>query len=200
MFGATQRRGKAVAKQAKLHSIAAVTRGRRFEGSFDLSGVSYTFHYQPTKAALTGRRLELTGNLTVVDGRASNRAPSHNLPNVRATLISAQGGIGTAPPRKKLPPDISAPKPDLPIVESTGALSFCGVLYFKLAPLEGRALGVPADMRGLQLNVRLAPRNDAERELQSVFSSIVDSLYGKELDRDAASAATGELNKLIATG
>jgi len=108
-----------------------------------------------------------------------------------------QSGIGTAPPRKKLPADISTARSDLTIVESTGPLSFSGVLYFKLAPLDGRALGVPADMRQVQLNVRLAPVNDTERGLQGAFSSIVDALYGKQVDGDAATDAVSELNRLL---
>jgi hypothetical protein len=85
----------------------------------------------------------------------------------------------------------------LPVVESTGPLSFCGVLYFKLAPLDVRALGVPADMRQLQLNVRLAPVSDVERGFQGAVSSVVDALYGKEVDGSAAEAAVSELNKLL---
>jgi hypothetical protein len=198
MFGTAQRRAKAGVKAAKLHSIAAVMRGRKFEGSFDSGGVGYRFSYQPVKATITGRKLELIGNLTVNAGGANGRVPSRNLQNVKATLISTQGGIGAAPPRKKLPPDPATPRADLPVVESTGSLSFCGVLYFKLAPLESRALGVPGDMSRLQLNVRLAPRNEAERALQGAYSSIVDALYGKQADASEAAVAAGELNKLLA--
>ena len=57
---------------------------------------------------------------------------------------------------------------------------------------------MPADMRQLQLNVRLAPVNDAERGLQAAFSSIVDALYGKQIDGNAAEVAVSELNKLLA--
>jgi hypothetical protein len=52
-------------------------------------------------------------------------------------------------------------------------------------------------MRQLQLNVRLAPVNDVERGLQGAFSSVVDALYGKEVDGNAAEAAVIELNKLL---
>ncbi len=199
MFGRAQKRAKlgAVAKPAKLHSIAAKMRERSFAGRFDVAGVSYSFTYSPAKAAVEGVKLQLTGNLTVIDGRPNARVPPRDLRNVRATLVATQGGIGTAPPRKKLPADITTPRADLPVVESTGSLSFCGVLYFKFAPLEGRALGVPADMRQLQLNVRLAPVNEVERGLQGAFSSIVDALYGKQVDGSSAEAAVSELNKLL---
>ncbi|MFY9610649.1 MAG: hypothetical protein WAU45_18815 [Blastocatellia bacterium] len=202
MFGIEQKRAmtRAAAKAAKLHSIAAVMRGRSFAGNFEAGGVPYGFTYDPRKSSLIGRRLRLNGGLTVVDGRPDARVPPHSLNNVRATLVSAQGGIGTAPPRKKMPADLSPVRPDLPVVESTGALSFCGVLYFKLSPLDGRALGVPAVMGPLQLNVRLAPANDAERNLQGVFSSIVDALFGKQMDIATASAHIRDLNKILASG
>jgi hypothetical protein len=200
MFGSGQKRAtaKAGAKAATLHSIAAMMRERSFAGRFDVAGVSYSFTYSPAKATLAGGKLQLIGGLSVVDRRPNVRVSAHDLRDVRATLVAAQGGIGTAPPRKKLPADVSPARPDLPVVESTGPLSFCGVLYFKLAPLDGRVLGVPADMRQLQLNVRLAPVNDAGRGLQGAFSSIVDALYGTQVDGNAAEAAVSELNKLLA--
>lgn len=197
MFGRAQRQKSKsqVRGSAKLHSIAAMLRGRSFSGRFDVGGVSHSFTYAPARAAIAGGKLQVTGNLSVINPKASTSR--HDVRNVRATLIASQGGIGAAPPRRKLPAEISTPRPDLPIVESTGSLSFCGVLYFKLAPLNGRALGVPADMRQVQLNVRLAPVSDDERGLQAAFSSILDALYGKPVDAPAADVALGELNKLL---
>ncbi len=185
-------------KPATLHSIAAMLRDRTFEGKFDIAGVSYSFTYSPAKAAMTLDKLQLTGGLSVRTGQPSARVSPRTLGDVEATLIAAQGGIGTAPPRKTLPADTSTARPDLPVVESTGSLSFSGVLYFKLKPLDGRALGVPADMKQLQMNVRLAPLNDSERALQAAFSSIVDALYGKQVDATAGEVAVGELNKALA--
>jgi len=198
MFGPAEKQIKTgmVGKAAKLHSIAAMMRDRSFAGRFDVAGVPYRLTYSPAAAALAGGKLQLTGGLSVAGERVSVRP--RDLRDVRATLVATQGGIGTAPPRKKLPSDIYPASSDMPLVESTGALSFCGVLYFKLAPLDGRALGVPADMRQIQLNVRLAPVNDLERGLQGAFSSIVDALYGQQVDGDSATAAVGELNKLLA--
>ena len=198
MFGPAQKRAKpgVSAKPATLHSIAAMMRERRFAGRFDVAGVSYSFTYSPGKAAVVRGKLQLSGSFSVVDRRPNVRTSRHDMP-VQATLVAAQGGIGTAPPRKNLPAEISTARPDLPVVESTGSLSFCGVLYFTLAPLDARTLGVPADMRQLQLNVRLAPVNDAERGLQGAFSSIVDALYGEQVDGNVAEVAVGELNKLL---
>ena len=198
MFGSGQRQASAktgARTGAKVHTIAAMLRGRGFTGKFEVGRVSYSFTYSPKNAAVADGKLQLLGSLTVV--RPNARTP-HSVSDVRATLLAAQGGIGTAPPRQKLPAEISTVRPDLPIVESTGPLSFSGVLYFKLSPLDGRALGVPADMRQLQLNVRLAPLSESERNMQGVFSSIVDALYGNQTDRSLADASTVELNKLIA--
>jgi hypothetical protein len=175
-------------------------RGRGFAGAFDIAGVSYSFTFSPATAAVVGRRLQLNGVLTVIDGRANGRVSPHSLSNVRATLIATQGGIGAAPTRTNLPVDISTARPDLPAVESTGALSFCGVLYLKLSPIEGRALGVPADMNPLQLNVRLAPVNDAERTIQGIYSSIVDALFAKQANTEAAAEHVSQLNKLLTPG
>jgi len=200
MFGIVQKRAKAKTQAAKLHSIAAKMRGRSFQGNFDIAGINYSFTYFPARAAVAGRKLELSGVFTVIDGRPNARVAPHSLNNVRAVLVSAQGGIGAAPTRTNLPADISTARPDLPVVESTGALSFCGALYFKLSSLDGRSLGVPADINPLQLNVRLAPTDDAERNLQGVYSSIVDALYGKDADNRAAAAHVNLLNKLLSAG
>jgi hypothetical protein len=202
MFGRAQKRARtrAGAKAAKLHSIAAKMRGRSFEGSFDIGGINYSFTYSPARAAVAGRKLDLSGVFTVIDGRPNARVPPHSVNNVRAVLISAQGGIGAAPTRTNLPVDISTARPDLPVVESTGSLSFCGALYFKLSSIDGSSLGVPADLSPLQLNVRLAPTGDAERNLQGVYSSIVDALYGKDADNRAAAAHVSLLNKLLTAG
>lgn len=201
MFGRAQKQGKpgARSKAAPLHSIAAMMHGRTFAGYFNLGGDqfnNYHLTYSPAKAAVAGGKLDLIGGLYLAGAGSNFRNRPHELRDVRATLAAAQGGIGTAPPRKRLPADIYPAGLELPIIESTGALSFCGVLYFKLA-LDGPALGVPADMRQLQLNVRLAPVSDVERGLQGAFSSIVDALYAKQVDRDAAEAAVGELNTLL---
>lgn len=69
-------------------------------------------------------------------------------------------------------------------------------MYIHFERLAGSALGVPADMSRVQLNVRFAPVNDAERVMQGAYSSIVYALSGKQTD--AIAAALGELNSLLA--
>src|SRR6185295_2196954 len=79
-------------------------------------------------------------------------------------------------PETDLQPGLRAfdsPKPDAlgrPVVESTDALSFVGVLYFHLSPLDGEALGLPLDVSKVQLGGRLAPVDDRARDLQFLFS------------------------------
>jgi hypothetical protein len=201
MFEQAQKRSqrKPAAKTNRLHSIAGMLRDRSFEGNFDVDGVNYSFRYAPDKAAVISDKLELSGNMTVKDGRPNPRVSPHEIRNMRATLLATQGGIGTAPPRKTLPAEISEPRPELPIVESTGSLSFCGVLYLKLQPVQGSSLGVPADMTRVQMNIRLAPVSDVERGLQAAFSWVADALYGKKVDRAAAESAISDLNRFLTT-
>jgi|SRR5215471_5842244 len=183
------------AKATGLHSIAGMLRGRKIEGGFETSGNKYSFTYSPKRALLTGNQLLLDGRFEVTS--PTIRTP-RSIDNVKATLLAIQGGIGNPPQREKLPSDISTKHPDLPIVESTGSISFSGVLYFKLSLLDGRGLGITADMRQLQLNVRLAPVSDTERALQADFSSIADALYGKQTDPKWAESALNDLNKHLA--
>jgi len=194
MFEPQQGRARngAASRQTKVHSIPAMLRDRGFAGRFEVSGVTYKFRYAPAKASLSDGKLMLEGKFSI--GGATKARAS----DVKATLLAAQGGIGTAPPRQKLPPEITVAKPDLPIVESTGSLSFAGVMYFKLSAVNARLLGIPADMTQVQLNVRMAPINEVERSVQAAFSSVVDSTYGKEVDRSGSEAAVRELNTLLA--
>ena len=182
----------------KLHSVGALLKGREFVGSFEVGGSAYNFTYAPSKAALVGRRLQLTGSLTVIDARQSTRPQPHSQKDVRATLVGIQGGIGSAPPRKKPPAEVYPALAGVPPVESTGSLSFAGVLYFHFEPLVGSAIGLKADVSRLQLNARLYPVDDKERALQAAYSQASDALLGKQIDQPAADEAVSELNKLLA--
>ena len=208
---------------ARVYSIAALVKGNNFAGSFDAAGASYRFNYTQTKAVLAGRRLLLEGRLTVTDAQGHARTRER----VRALLASTQGGIGTAPIRaqvlvggvqsstaatsgqqqqiagegarsgQKPSEPATPPKVVVPEIDSTGPLSFCGAMYFQMEPLEGRALGVQADLSRVQMNVRIAPGDEKSRALQGVYSAIADALYGKEADKRLAAIAVGELNKII---
>jgi hypothetical protein len=219
--GATGRAGLTGGR--RLHSIGGVLRQRDFAGSFSVAGASYKFVYIPSKAELSGQQLQLRGRLEITDPRGATRTRD----NVIARLVSAQGGIGAAPIRRQVlvggvsastasssgqqqqvagagtrrPEAADTAKAEiLPEVESTGALSFCGAMFFLLDPLSGSGLGVNADLGRLQLNVRLAPVDDKARALQGAYSSAVDVLYGNEADARQAAEVIGELNKLLGAG
>jgi hypothetical protein len=177
----------------RLHSMPAVLRGKYFKGSFEVGGATYEFTYAPAKASVVGRRLQLQGRLTVNDARGQTRARDQ----VRATIVGAQGGIGVGPRRPGNQTSSATASSVLPEVESTGPTSFCGVIYIHFEPLAAGALGVTGDLSRVQLNARFAPINDAERALQGVYSSVIDALYGKQVDQSAAAVAIGELNKLL---
>jgi hypothetical protein len=185
---------KLPSRSARIASIAAISRGRQFEGSFSVADKNYDFSYAPASGSIVGRRFQLVGRLSVKDSRGQ----THSRDRVRATLVGTQGGIGTAPTRPGNPTSSATASSDLPDVESTGATSFCGVMYMHFEPLVGSALGVPADMGRLQLNARFAPVDDTERTLQVIYSSIVTALLGKQPNASAAGSAITELNAILA--
>ena len=184
---------KLPSRGTRVHSVPAMLQGRQFRGSFEIGGSSYELVYAPASASVVGRRLQLQGRLTVKDSRGEIRTRER----VRATLVGTQGGIGTAPPRRSEPTSVVTATPQPPEVESTGATSFCGVMYIHFEPLGGSALGVAADLSRVQLNARLAPVNDSERALQGAYSWIIAALYGQKADASAAAAEIIELNKLL---
>jgi hypothetical protein len=83
------------------------------------------------------------------------------------------------------------------VVESTGTLSFAGVLYFSLSSLDGPNLGVPLDLSKVQLNLRLAPTDDLARDLQNIFSNVTEALYEDPIDERAATEQIQELNRIF---
>ena len=206
LFGKADKKQKRTRSGLKLHSMAALLKERRFDGSFEVAGSRYQFTYAPAKAQVAGERLLLRGRLTITNSRGQVRTRE----NVGALLASTQGGVGTAPVRSQaliggvVPSQPAVPTPQqpsdskpLPAVESTGPLSFCGVMYFQLEPLDGRALGVAADLSRVQLNVRLAPTDNTGRALHGIYSAIVEALYVKSVDRRLATDAVAELNKAL---
>lgn len=210
-----------------LYSISAVLKQRDFVGSFEVAGAGYRFVYVPSEAGLSDQKLQLRGRLEITgprDRKSARDAVRALLVSAQGGVgvapITRQvmvGGVGAstastsgqqqqiagekpaAEPKKTDAADSPKLRP-LPEVESTGPLSFCGAMYFHLEPLNGRSLGVAADLTRLQLNVRLVPVDERGRELQGLYSSMVDALYGKRADARTASAVLAELNKLLVAG
>ena len=215
------RRGK-TSRPRRVHSIAGVMKGRGFAGRFEAAGSQYQFTYEPVKAEVTGAKLHLRGRLAVTDRRSRTRS----LNGVGAMLVAAQGGIGAAPPRPLSAPSIAAKaatgaaQPELEArasnsdvtaagaaavrgqtsvldVDGTGALSFCGAMYFRLDAISGPSLGVAASLDRVQLNLRLLSTNDRERILHGVYGALVDSLLRDKIELQAASDLVSQLNKLL---
>jgi hypothetical protein len=171
---------------AKLYSIFALQRGKGFTGEFETSKGKYQFTYAPQSARLEQGKLQLTGSFNI---------GARKIDNVKATLVSAQSGLGVVPPQiATRAPD---PVPGLPITEFTGLLGFAGALYFHLSPIKASALGLSIDMSKVQLNGRLYPTSEVERELQVLFSDVVTSTYGSQADNNAAVTHVEAINRIL---
>jgi len=212
-----------ITSQSKLYSIHGLLNGRVVEGKFEVRDQPYGFSFAPATAAVADHKLVLTGRLTLESPQSVTRFAD----GVAARLVAVQGGVGSSQPRRQFTAQTSqtatsdqkleqekGPETDLqpglhpfenprldesgrPTVDATGPLSFTGVLYFSLSPLDGSALGVRLDLSKLQLNLRLAPTDDLARDLHSIFSDVADSLYGEPRDERTATAQVRELNRML---
>ncbi len=194
-----------VGGQLKLHTIHALLRGRIFVGQFQTNGDNYDFSFAPIKASIIQQKCVLTGPFSVKPPKESLRVTNQIEARLIATQggvgvspVRRQLLTGTAQtaqiatpeqkleqekgPETELQPGLHAfdsPKRDeqgRPVVESTDALSFVGVLFFHLSPLDGKALAIPLDTSKVQMNGRLAPIDDRARDLQFLFSDLVMAL------------------------
>ncbi len=207
----------------KLHTIHALLRRRVFEGGVEAHGTTYSFSFAPTDAEIVDGRLVLTGRvgvsaaqqpLRLVDGVKARLAATQG--GVGVSPVRRQLLTGTAQtaqtataeqeleqekgPETELQPGLHAfesPRPDKlgrPNVESTGTLGFVGVLYLQLEPLDEKALGLPLDLSRVQLGGRLAPIDYVARDLQLLFSDLVNALHGETPDAKAVAGYLKELN------
>ena len=205
----------------KVHTLHGLIHGRVFDGQIEASAKTYQFSYAPATASIVEHHLVLSGRFSVSAPPRGTRF----VDSVEARLVATQGGVGASPPRRpartqtaptpdqkleqdqgpetELQPGLHAfasPKYDesgKPIVDSTGPLSFVGVLYFVLSPLDSRALEVPLDLSRVQLGGRLAPTDDLGRELQVAFSDLVAALHGERPDEQAANEMVAKLNRIF---
>jgi hypothetical protein len=221
--GKAREDGKAAS--ARVYSIAGLLEGRVFRGSFDAGGAGYQFVYAPVRAVVDRGSFHLDGRLSVKDSSGRERARD----NVRARLAGTQGGIGTAPVRSQVlvggvttstastsnqqqqiagerrsepaknEPAVTPAARSLPETDSTGPLSFCGVIYFHLDAIDGASLGVAADLSRVQLNARLAPTDEKGRTLHALYSWLVEALK-ENADRRVIESVTAELNRMLAAG
>jgi len=212
--------------QRQLHSIHGLLRGRVVDGQFEVRGQPYRFSFVPATAALADAKLVLNGRLTVHSPQGSMRFVDSvearlvaiqggvGVSPVRRQLLTGTAQTSqTATSDQKMDQE-KGPETDLqpglhafesprldelgrPMVESTGRLSFVGVLYFNLSALDGPTLGVPLDLSKVQLNLRLATTDDLARELQNLFSNVTDAIYGDPIDERAAGESVQELNRIF---
>ncbi len=170
----------------KLYSIFALQRDKAFRGEFETANGNNKFTFAPSSAKLTNNKLELRGTFSV---------GARKVANVTATLSASQGGIGAVPGIIAARPVASTP--GLPPTEATGAWAYVGALYFHLSPINATALGLTIDMSKVQLNGRLFPINEVERELQVLFSDIVATAYKQDADASAAAPHVAALNRIL---
>lgn len=170
----------------KLYSIFALQRDRAFTGEFETARGTYQFTFAPTSAKLANNKLQLSGTFSV---------GARKVANVTATLAASQGGIGAVPGLIAARP--VAATPGLPPTEATGSWAYVGALYFHLSPISANAVGLTVDMSKVQLNGRLFPLNEVERELQVLFSDIVAAAYKKDADVSAAAPHVEALNRIL---
>jgi hypothetical protein len=211
--------------QRKLHTIHALLRGRIFVGQFQAKGETYDFSFVPAEASIAQQKCVLRGRFSVKPPKQSLRFTDQveavlvaTQGAVGASPVRRQLLTGTAQtaeiatpeqkleqekgPETELQPGLHAfdpPKRDSlgrPTVESTDALSFVGVLYFHLSPLDGEALGIPLDVSKVQLGGRLAPTDNRTRDLQFLFSDLVMALSDNS-DSEATNSCLAGINSIL---
>jgi hypothetical protein len=182
----------------KIHSIHVLPNGAGFAGKIEAGGSSHQFSFTPKTAASLNGKLVLTG--VVKAQLAGGRQRVTN--DVTATLLATQGSITGAPPMPRqfsesLKPPAPIPSGPLPFTDSTGHLGSVAVMYLKLSPLDGRALGVPADLSEVQLNARLYVTSEIERDLHWLYSALVEATQGEHKNERLAADYLDAINRIF---
>ncbi|MGH9836288.1 MAG: hypothetical protein ACRD9Y_24965 [Blastocatellia bacterium] len=181
----------------KLHSIHVLPQGREFTGKIEAGRGSYQFTFTPKTAASVNGRLVLTGSVKVKTPAGRQSVAD----GVTATLLATQGSItAPSPMPRDLAPSLKPPQPAIsesPITDWTGHLGSVAVMYLKLSPLDGRALGAPVDLSSLQLNARMFPASEIERDLHWLYSALVEAMGGESRDERRASGYLVEINRIL---
>ena len=213
-------------EQRKLHTIHALLRGRIFVGQFQANGDTYDFSFVPAEASIANQKFVLSGRFAVKPPKQSLRFTDQvearlvatqggvGVSPVRRQLLTGTAQTAQiATPEQKLEQE-KGPETELqpglhsfdsptrdaqgrPTVESTDALSFVGVLYFHLSPLDGEVLGIPLDVSKVQLGGRLAPTDDRTRDLQLLFSELVMALENEHADNETANDCLISINRIL---
>jgi hypothetical protein len=160
--------------------------------------LSHQFSFTPKTAATSNGKLVLTG--VVKTQLASGRQRVAN--DVTATLLATQGSITSPPPMPRqfsesLKPPLPTPSGSLPLTDSTGHLGSVAVMYLRLSPLDGSALGVPADLSAVQLNARLFATSEIERDLHWLYSALVEATQGENKNERLAADYLDAINRIL---
>ena len=212
--------------QTKLHTMHAILRGRVFDGQFEVRGKVYGFSFLPKSATLVEGKLVLSGRMSFsiptlgsqfVEGVRATLVATQGGVGVSPIRRQLLGGTAQTAqtatsdqkleqekgPETELQPGLHSFEPPRydelgrPNVESTGPLSFVGVLYLRLSPLDNKALGIPLDLSSVQLGGRLAPTDELAQDLQMLFSDIVLALDSKSPDKESARSSIEALNRVL---
>lgn len=192
----TQSKKTTGTRMRKLHSVHSLLIGREFIGEIEAGNIRYSFTYSPAAADVSNGKLELSGRFTVKPSGGQSRKSD----NVKAILLATQSGLTTAP---QAPRGVEAtllgkiPTDGLPATDATGGRGYVGVMYFRLSPLDGRALGLPFESDAVQLNGRLNPTDETARVLQFWYSVAVRAMYDQTPDEALASKSLTEINRLL---
>lgn len=209
----------------KLHSMTGVLNNRAFDGQVAAGKTSYRFTYVPASAAIVDGKFQLIGRLTVKRPSGIARVAENvtatllgvqggidSPPGVRGhlpvtigdpqTLQQQTGAVaGVATPTDEqvrlTAPDEPEAHGGLPRTQATGERSFLGVLYLKLASLDGKGLGLPYDLSDVQFNARLYPQNDMDRALVWEFTDVVQALHGEPPNAGRAAEEVQHINRLL---
>jgi hypothetical protein len=190
----TQKRKEA----KKIHSIHVLPNGAGFAGEIKAGGLSHQFSFTPKTAVTSNGNLILTG--VVKAQLASGRQRVAN--DVTATLLATQGSITSQPPMPRrfsesLKPPLPTPSGSLPLTDSTGHSGSVAAMYLRLSPLDGRALGVPADLSAVQLNARLYATSEIERDLHWLYSALVEATQGEHKNERLAADYLDAINHIL---
>src|SRR5262245_15176613 len=182
----------------KIHSIHVLPNGAGFAGKIEASGANYSFTFTPKAAALASGKLALTGVVTVKTRTGRQRKAD----NVTATLLATQGSITPPPPMPRqfsesLKPPLSAPDGTMPLTDWTGHTGSVAVMYLKLSPIDGHAIGVPVDLSSVQLNARLYATSEIERDLHSLYSALVPVTQGEHKNERLAADYLDSVNRIL---
>jgi hypothetical protein len=197
----TQKRNAA----PKIHSIHVLPDGAGFAGKIEVGGSNYQFAFMPKSASAADGRLVLTGAVKMKSPGERQRVSNNVTGDVTATLIATQGSITGPPPMPRqfsesLKPPLQAPggPGESPLLTDwTGHLGSIAVMYLKLSPLDGRALGVPADLSAVQLNARLYATSEIERDLHWLYSALLEATQGEHKNERLTVDYINAINRIL---